>query len=141
EGVGERLTPVDLPPAWYVLLDPHEAVATAALFAAPELTRDAPKETISRFLLGAVTGNAFEAPVRARHPRVAAALDWLGGSATARLTGSGGVVFAELADRAEALAIAARCPQEFTAVVAGGVDRSPLLAAVERFRVGASPSW
>src|SRR5690606_30628128 len=37
EGVGERLTPLDLPPAWYLLADPGVHVSTAALFQIPEL--------------------------------------------------------------------------------------------------------
>src|SRR3546814_19503459 len=40
EEVGEWLTPLDLPPAWYVLADPGVHVATAELFQSPELTRD-----------------------------------------------------------------------------------------------------
>ncbi|HET8899204.1 MAG TPA: 4-(cytidine 5'-diphospho)-2-C-methyl-D-erythritol kinase [Rhodanobacteraceae bacterium] len=139
DGVGEQLVALDLGPAWYVLLDTHCAVPTGPLFAAPELTRDAAKETIPRFLSGLVSGNAFERPVRARYPRVAQALDWLG--ASARLSGSGGTVFLETVDRDSAMAIAARCPQDFTAVVAAGVDESPLITAVAQFAAGASPSW
>src|SRR5690606_16877850 len=36
EGVGELLSPVALPPAWYVLADPGVHVGTASLFQAPE---------------------------------------------------------------------------------------------------------
>jgi len=39
EGVGERLQPIHLPPAWYVVLIPPVSVPTAEIFAAPELTR------------------------------------------------------------------------------------------------------
>ena len=42
EGIGEILHPVDLPPAWYVVLEPPVAVPTAAIFSAPELKRDTP---------------------------------------------------------------------------------------------------
>jgi 4-diphosphocytidyl-2-C-methyl-D-erythritol kinase len=77
EGIGEQLTPLDLPSRHYVVLDPHESVPTAALFQAPELTRNAPRATISSFASGETTENAFAPVVRARHPRVAAALDWL----------------------------------------------------------------
>lgn len=147
EGRGEKLTPVTLGPAWYVLLDPGCAVSTAQLFQAPELTRNAAQETISRFVRGAVTDNAFEPLVRARYPRVAAALDWLGEQAFARLpgarlsgarlSGTGGAVFARVESRAEAELLSARCPQEFTAWAVAAVDQSPLLAAVEQYRVGA----
>lgn len=141
EGVGERLTPIELPPRAYVVLDPGVQVPTGPLFQAPELTRNAAPATISHFLSGAATENAFEPVVRARYPRVAAALDWLAGFGPARLSGSGGCVFLETGTRAEAEAVARRCPAEFAAYVAGGVDVSPLVAAVAAFRAGASPSW
>src|SRR3546814_19025153 len=70
EEVGERLTPLDLPPAWYVLADPGVHVATAELFQSPELTRNAPPATISDFISGASLGNAFEPVLRRREPTV-----------------------------------------------------------------------
>ncbi len=133
EGVGEVLTPLDLAPAWYVVIWPGVAVPTAALFRAPELTRDAAPETIARLSCGAVCGNAFEPVVRSRYPAVAAALDWLGGLSAAWLSGSGACIFAELADRASAERIARDCPTPWKAWVAAGAQRSPLLAALEDF--------
>jgi len=132
EGIGDRLTPIRLPRRWYVVLDPHEHVPTPALFAAPELTRSAPRATISVFVSGDSTENAFEPVVRARHPRVAAALDWLAGFGHARLSGSGGCVFLETRTHEAALGVASRCPAGFTAHVAAGVDPSPLHVARRR---------
>jgi 4-diphosphocytidyl-2-C-methyl-D-erythritol kinase len=132
EGVGERLSPMRLPRRWYVVVDPHEHVPTAALFAAPELTRHAPPATISAFVSGDSAENAFEPVVRARHPRVAAALDWLAKYGHARLSGSGGCVFLETRTHEAALAVASRCPSGFTAHVAAGVDPSPLLVMRDR---------
>ena len=134
EGVGERLTPLALPRRHYVVLDPREHVPTAALFQAPELTRNAPRATISSFVSGETVENAFTPVARARHPRVAAALDWLGRHGAARLSGSGGCVFLETATREQAEAVAARCPGEFGVHVAKGVNHSPLLAALDRHR-------
>ncbi|WP_027485732.1 4-(cytidine 5'-diphospho)-2-C-methyl-D-erythritol kinase [Rhodanobacter sp. OR87] len=134
EGVGERLTPLALPARHYVVLDPHEPVPTAALFQAPELTRNAPRATISSFVSGETTENAFAPVVRARHPRVAAALDWLGGFGQARLSGSGGCVFLELRSLERAQAVARQCPAAFTAHLATGVDVSPLHEAAARHR-------
>lgn len=134
EGIGERLTPLALPRRHYVVLDPHEPVPTAALFQAAELTRNAPRATISSFASGETTENAFAPVVRARHPRVAAALDWLGGFGQARLSGSGGCVFLEARSSDRAAAIAAQCPAAFTAVVATGVEVSPLHDALARHR-------
>ena len=132
EGIGEKLTPMDLPRRHYVVLDPHETVSTAALFQAAELTRNAPRATISSFASGETTENAFAPVVRERHPRVAAALDWLGRFGDARLSGSGGCVFLESKSFDRAVAIAAQCPATFTAWTAVGVDVSPLQDALAR---------
>jgi 4-diphosphocytidyl-2-C-methyl-D-erythritol kinase len=134
EGIGERLTPMALPPRHYVVLDPQETVSTAALFQASELTRNAARATISSFASGETTENAFAPVVRARHPRVAAALDWLGGFGQARLSGSGGCVFLEMKSFDRAMAIVRQCPMAFTARVATGVDVSPLQLALARHR-------
>ncbi|HEX4857442.1 MAG TPA: 4-(cytidine 5'-diphospho)-2-C-methyl-D-erythritol kinase, partial [Usitatibacteraceae bacterium] len=40
EGIGETLVPVELPPWWYVVLEPPVPVSTAGIFASPELTRN-----------------------------------------------------------------------------------------------------
>jgi 4-diphosphocytidyl-2-C-methyl-D-erythritol kinase len=132
EGIGEQLAPLALPRRHYVVLDPHESVPTAALFQAPELTRNAPRATISSFASGETTENAFAPVVRARYRQVKVAMDWLDGFGQARLSGSGGCVFLELKSPARAFAIAERCPLQFTAVVAAGVDVSPLRHALAR---------
>lgn len=134
QGVGEQLTPIDLPPRYYVVVDPHDHVPTAALFQAPELTRNAPQATISAFVSGEAVDNVFEPVVRARHPRVDVALGWLGGFGRARLSGSGGCVFLETPSQTEAESVARRCPPPFTAHSVAGVQTSPLLRALERHR-------
>lgn len=126
EGVGERLAPLERPPCWYVILDPRVHVSTAELFQAPELTRNAAPATIAGFTSGAIRDNGFEPVARARYRQVAAAMDWLGGFGSARLSGSGGAVFLECEDEASAREIAGRCPDEFTAIVACGTNVSPL---------------
>jgi 4-diphosphocytidyl-2-C-methyl-D-erythritol kinase len=66
--------------------------------------------------------------VRARYPEVAAALDWLGQFAPARLTGSGSCVYAAFARPIDAERVAARVPDVWRSFVARGVNRSPLHA-------------
>lgn len=134
EGVGEVLRPLALPRRWYVVLDPHVHVPTAALFQAAELTRNAPRATISSFVSGQTAENAFEPVARARHPEVAAALDWLGQFGAARLSGSGSCVFLETPSRAQARKVARQCPAAFSAQVAAGVDGSSLHVALARHR-------
>ena len=132
EGVGDELTAVDLPPAWYVVASPGVHSATAALFQAPDLTRDAPPVTIAGFLSGTVLGNAFEPVLRRREPAVEAVFEALARVGRPRLTGSGSGCFVEFADRGSAEAALAALPPGMHAWVARGAERSPLLDAVEQ---------
>jgi 4-diphosphocytidyl-2-C-methyl-D-erythritol kinase len=131
-GVGDRVRPIKLPQRWYVVVDPGEQVPTAALFQAPELTRDAPEATISAFVSGQAGENAFEPVVRARYPRVAAALDWLSDFGRAQLSGSGACVFLETRTYDAALAVARQVDPSMKAWVSAGLGRSPLRVALER---------
>ena len=128
EGVGEQLTPIELPPRWFVIVDPGVSVPTAELFAAEDLTRDAPRRQSRSLLRARSTGNAFAPVVRARFGAVARALDWLDGRGAARLSGSGGCVFAAVASREAGMAVVAECPPGMRGFVARGVSESALLA-------------
>ena len=145
EGTGEVLTPIALRPAWYLLASPAVHAATAALFQAPDLTRNAAPATISDFLSGTVLDNAFEPLLRRREPAVQALFDALAPYGRPRLTGSGSGCFVEFATREDAEAALAALqagglPAGMTAWLAQATGRSPLLDAVERFHAGASPS-
>lgn len=130
EGVGERLDPVELPEPWFVVLVPPVSIATGALFADPDLTRDCSPLTIRAFLAGD-GGNVFEPIVRRRYPPVAEALDWLGQFAPARLTGTGACIFAPFDEREAAERVVSRLPDDWQGFVARGRNRSPLLNALE----------
>jgi 4-diphosphocytidyl-2-C-methyl-D-erythritol kinase len=130
EGVGERLTLIDPPEAWYLVLVPPVTVSTAEIFSAPELTRHTPPITIADFLSG-VGGNDCEPVVRARYPVVGQHLDWLGRFGRARLTGTGACVFAAFPGRAAADHALAQLPEGWQGFVARGCNRSPLLRALD----------
>ncbi len=125
EGVGEKLTPISLPPAWYVVLIPPVAVATAGVFAAPELTRNTPPIKIADFLSGAGR-NDLQPVVVKEYPEVARHLDWLGRFGEARMTGSGACVFLAVENEAGARAILRELPRDMQGFVARGLDRHPL---------------
>ncbi len=134
EGVGERLVPVQLDEGiWYVVIRPPCGVATAAVFAAPELTRDSTPITIRAFLEGAGR-NDCEPVVRSRYPEVDTALDWLTRFAPAHLTGTGSCIFAGFASESEARQVLAQAPASYTGFVARGVNESPLLARLAQAR-------
>jgi 4-diphosphocytidyl-2-C-methyl-D-erythritol kinase len=128
EGRGERLTPLELPETWFVLVHPRVHIQTAEVFQASELTRNSPPITITGFLQSGGR-NDFEPVVRGRYPEVARALDWLGHFAPARLTGTGSCVFAPCASLIEAQAIVTRVPAHWRAMVARGMNVSPLLTS------------
>lgn len=151
EGLGERLTPVRLPPAWYLVVSPGVHAATATLFQAPELTRNAAPATISDFVsdagLGAAVtrgdmaslGNAFEPVLRRREAAVEHVFAVLAEASrpfagVPRLTGSGSGCFVEFAERGSAEAALARLPPGLDARVVAGAQRSPLLDALEADR-------
>ena len=125
EGIGEQLTPVSLPAAWYVIIYPGVGVSTREVFQSPELTRNSPLITIRAFFQ---TGgrNDCEPVVRARSPEVASALDWLTREGSARLTGTGSCVFTARASAADAERLAARVPDRWMSFVARGLDTSPV---------------
>ena len=132
EGVGEQLTPLELPPAWYLLVDPGVHVPTAELFRAAELTRDAAPATISDFVSGVPLGNAFEPVLRGREPAIEAVFAALSRVGTPHLTGSGSGCFVEFATREAAEAALAGLPDGMKAWVAAGAEQSPLHTRLER---------
>jgi 4-diphosphocytidyl-2-C-methyl-D-erythritol kinase len=135
EGVGERLTPMDLPSRHFAVIYPGVGVPTAEVFQAPELTRNSPKTTIRGFLK-AGGRNDCQAVVAARHPEVAAALAWLRRRGEARLTGTGSCVFAAYADERPAREALAGLPPAWSGFVARGLDRSSLQERLAAERSG-----
>ena len=126
EGVGESLQAIDLPPSWFVVLEPPVAVPTAAIFSAPELRRDTAALHPADWYPG-WGGNDLEPVVTARFPAVAEALEWLGQFGRAQMSGSGACVFAEFKRREAADAVLQHLPSGMRGWVAAGLDPHPLL--------------
>jgi 4-diphosphocytidyl-2-C-methyl-D-erythritol kinase len=105
EGIGERARTIALPPARFAVAKPAEGLATARIFADPQLKRDTDPAIISGFAAnpsGATDPYRFGRndlqPVAQRLCRgVTQALEWLGSQGLeGRMTGSGSAVFAPL---------------------------------------------
>ncbi len=128
EGIGEVLTPLDLDPAWYVVITPQVAVSTGEIFSSGELTPATKPLTMQAFFAG-LGRNDLEPVVCRRFPQVAQALAWLKGYGDARLSGSGASVFAAYQTEAEARAVVARIPGAWRGVAVRGLDRHPLASA------------
>lgn len=125
EGVGERLTAISLPPAWYLVLVPRGSVSTAEIFN-NALTGKTKPLKLPPFFPGQGR-NDLESVVTERVPEVAAHLAWLKSRCPqARMTGSGACVFAEVGSEAEARALHAQLPETMQGFVAQGLERHPL---------------
>jgi len=133
EGIGDRLTPFYVAPAWYLVVAPALSVPTSSIYAAPELTRNTEAlkmEDFSAhppdFLQDPRFRNDMEAVVVARHAEVREALEWLAKRAKARMTGSGGCVFAAFASREAAQEALEEVPASMKGFVARGLEHHPL---------------
>ncbi len=129
EGVGEVLTPVELPEARYVVVVPPVQVSTAEVFAEfareRRLTPYTSARTI-RDLHAGRCGNDLEPLVRRRYPQVEQAFQYLAPHGRPRLTGSGGCVFLEVESEALGQRVLATLPATFTGFVARGMNQHPL---------------
>ncbi len=99
EGVGEQITPIQLPSAQFVVLKPASGVSTPAIFAAPDLKRDTHSAIISGFVAHPYDyGHNDLQPVAQRlNPDVSTALNMLREQGLSpRMTGSGSAVFAKI---------------------------------------------
>ena len=116
EGIGERLTPIELPPAWLAVVKPPVALPTRDVFAHPLLKRDGEAAIVfgsfdgggAAAEPGGARGSARDAwqqfsqgrndlqpPAEAICPEVAQAARWLEARfGNSRMTGSGSAVFA-----------------------------------------------
>ncbi len=112
EGIGERLTPMATPPAWFVLVHPGVSVPTPLIFQSPELTRNTKAVKMLDFSkrLPAFGKNDLQAVAARAYPPVADALEWLSDHGDARMTGSGACVFAAFASESDADAVLRRVP-------------------------------
>ena len=125
EGIGERLEALELPPAWYLVLEPQVSVSTKETFNSA-LTREGKRLKIPPFFPGQGK-NDLEPAVTARYPEVAAQLAWLKGRCPqARMTGSGAGVFAEVKSEMEARSLQSQMPDTMRGFVARGLERHPL---------------
>jgi len=145
EGIGERLTPVAVAPAWYAVIHPQVHVSTAEIFTDSGLTRDTKLTTIAAFSAAqdassaaspststesrALFGNNdLQAVATRRAPEIQAALEHLSRFGTARMTGSGSAVFAPFGTESSAREAIAALPAGWSGWAVQGLDEHPLAA-------------
>ena len=124
EGIGEQLTPLDLPEDYFVVLTPDCHVATAKIFSHKGLTRDTPVIKVAAFLEQG-GHNDCQPLVQNLYPEVDKALNWLVKFADAKMTGTGACVFAKVDSQEQGQRILEQAPDNLKGFVARGVNLSP----------------
>jgi 4-diphosphocytidyl-2-C-methyl-D-erythritol kinase len=103
EGIGEKLTPLPMPPQWLAVVKPAASIETRAIFESSLLVRDTDTVILAGFLAGVgVSGicqgfgrNDLQPAAENQCPEVAHAAKLLQAHfGNARMTGSGSAVFA-----------------------------------------------
>ncbi len=129
EGIGERLTPVEMPETGYVVVYPNCHVSTVRVFTHPDLTRDSSVTTIRRFLSQGGR-NDCENVVCGLYPEVAEALRWLGQWGPAKMTGTGSCVFLPVAHPETVAEMKVSAPDSWSIYQVKAVNTSPLKQAL-----------
>ena len=133
EGVGEKLVPITLPPAWYLVLIPPLHISTAEVFSSKELTRNTIPIKIPPFSIWQ-GHNDLESVVCQKYPEVVVYLEWLKqlkNTTIAAMSGSGACVFAEFEVESAARAAFAQLPAGMDGFVAQGLDHHPMCDYLE----------
>jgi 4-diphosphocytidyl-2-C-methyl-D-erythritol kinase len=125
EGIGERMTPIEIPASQFVVLKPMQGLETQRIFSHPDLKRDTKPATILDFAADPFGFglNDLQAVAQALNPGVLQAIEWLGTQGLkARMTGSGSAVFARVMHNANLKNI----PDSFQANICNSLLAHPL---------------
>ena len=141
EGIGERLTTIELPPLWFAILWPQLHVSTKEIFSDAGLTRNSKATKIADFsavaaaLAAGATGNLdFPSPLvndlepvaRRRYPIIDEAIKRLERVGAARMTGSGSAVFVTTRSKDQAELVIADLPSGWSGWAAKKLVEHPL---------------
>jgi 4-diphosphocytidyl-2-C-methyl-D-erythritol kinase len=99
EGIGEKISPVLVPPSRFVVIKPNAGIETAQIFGSPALERATKTATIFDFAAQPYDfgRNDLQPVAQALCPEIEMALQWLQSfGLKPRMTGSGSAVFAQL---------------------------------------------
>ncbi len=134
EGIGEKITPLELPTARFVVLKPEAGLETRLIFSDPSLKRDSEPAIISGFAANAPGSefnfgqNDLQAVAQKLCPGINQALAWLATQGlSGRMTGSGSAVFAHLLQDAGLDLSQVKPPDACQVRLCSGLDVHPLL--------------
>ena len=101
EGIGDQMTPIDVPKAHLLVVKPESGLSTQVIFSDPALKRDSQNAIISGFAVNpfGFGRNDLQAVAQKLNPDVSTALSWLEKQGLQpRMTGSGSAVFAHVSE-------------------------------------------
>ena len=147
EGIGEKITPIALPPAQFVVVKPPQGLDTRRIFSDPALKRNSEPAIISGFAadaIGKLYGfgqNDLQEVAQRLCPGISEAIHWLKTQGLAgRMTGSGSAVFAHLRHPVDPLCWVGvgAAPESFQVRVCSSLGTHPLAggASSEGLAVG-----
>ena len=125
EGIGEKITPIELPSAQFWVVKPPTGVETPKIFAHPDLKRDTNAATISVFAAETYDfgHNDLQPIAQALCPDVEQALRVLNDAGfKAKMTGSGSAVFAHTMGKHSKVSV----PDHFQARLCSNLESHPL---------------
>ncbi len=125
EGVGEQITPIELPPARFCVIKPPAGLETATIFRHEKLERSTKPATIAVFAADpyGFGQNDLQPVAKLLCPEVSKALDLLESHGLqARMTGSGSAVFAHCATGKAAI----QAPDQWIVRDCGNLEVHPL---------------
>jgi 4-diphosphocytidyl-2-C-methyl-D-erythritol kinase len=125
EGVGEKITPIELPAAHFWVIKPPQGIETSQIFAHPDLKRNTNTATISVFAAETYDfgRNDLQPVAQVLCPGVGQALQALNQAGLqAKMTGSGSAVFAHCMDNTTKVTV----PDRFLARLCSNLEVHPL---------------
>ena len=126
QGIGDSITPIDVPRARYLVVKPPNGLQTGRIFSDPDLIRDTGTAILSGFAADpqGFGRNDLQAVAQRYCPGVTQALDWLAANGLkGRMTGSGSAVFVSTLNE-----VALRkAPPNFQVRWCSGLDVHPLV--------------
>jgi 4-diphosphocytidyl-2-C-methyl-D-erythritol kinase len=125
EGIGEKITPIDLPAAHFWVIKPPTGLETSQIFAHPDLKRDTNTATISVFAAQTYDfgHNDLQAVAQNLCPGIGQAIHLLNDHGLqARMTGSGSAVFALCKDNTKKVTV----PDHFLSRFCSNMEVHPL---------------
>jgi 4-diphosphocytidyl-2-C-methyl-D-erythritol kinase len=121
EGIGELISPLELPRKWFLVVTPDCHVSTKEIFSHPQLTRNSAPIKI-RALDEVQLRNDCQSVVFDQYPAVKEAFDWLKSFGQPLMTGTGSSVFCSFDRESKANGALLQLPNEWNGFVAQGIN-------------------